>query len=287
MTLPETAAPQQPPLRFLADQTKTACEISDKHRAYLVERIAQLRAWADAKQAEAEVLKRHGADSSAAMAECERHNAQALMLNQRVAQLLLEMYGPMTGIQPQAVERKPWQRPEWWAQLETACQGIEKIAELATVHAHAIGPVCQQEITVALVGARRAIESKPADVRSAQVEPLPVLCLVAEKLAPVPWHLLDVDPQNGAQLVLLLRYLCQGMPEDAKPGAAALRAECLRQFDLLIEAMKDHKETGRVEAARQHFAEENQSLAASILSGIAPPDQLRYEVSRLVNMITQ
>lgn len=278
------------PLRLMADQTKAACDINEKHRAYLIERIAQLQAWADSRHAEAEVATkagRDGPDATTARLECERFNAQAQLLRQRVTQLMQEMHGAVPGSLQQVAERKPWQRPQWWQQLEIVYQGIEKLCERVKLHADAVGSECQQEVTLALVAAQRALSSKPEDIRSASTEILSVLRLVAEKLAPVPWHLVDVPPENGAQLVMMVKHLCQEMPEEPAPSAEIQRADCLRRFDVLLEAMQAHPEACRVEAARQHVIDENMGLAVSILSGVAPPDPLRYQTNRLVQLLIQ
>lgn len=277
---------KRPPLRPLLDEIRTANEVVESHRRNLIERIGQLRAMADDREAEAMTLEKMGRDAGPQRTEVARLNEQAQMLAGRVNQLMAELYGT-PGSAPQATQevRKAWQRPEWWAQLQVVNGALQKTDAAATLHAEKIGLVCRQEIDLSVACCMRILATKPEDLRSVTLESVSELQTLADRIAPIPWNLLDIDSQSGAQLVLTVRHLCKDMPPTQE--VYDLREECARRFDVLLDSMQGHKEAGRLESARQHFKDGSIPLAYSIVSGIAPPDPLRYEVNKLAFMIGQ
>jgi hypothetical protein len=276
---------QRPPLRPLLDEIRTANEVVESHRRNLIERIGQLRAMADDREAEAMTLERMGRDVAAQRAEVVRLNEQAQMLAGRVNQLMAELYG-VPGVTPQTAPevRKAWQRPEWWQQLHVVADALHKMERASDIYSEKVGLVCREQINLSMARVARVLDSKPEDPRSATIENVSALRDVAERIAPIPWNLLDIDPQSGAQLVLTIRHLCKDMPERETPD---LREECARRFDTLLDSMQGHKEAGRLETARQHLKDGNVSLAYSIVSGITPPNALRYELNQLALLISE
>lgn len=250
---------------------------------------------ADDRYAEAQTLKQRENPNqttlnaiAAGESESQRLSQQADLLQGRVQMLLAQMYG---SVQPQAgaapSPRFPWQRPVWWENLQTAVSGLKLLAVSADRFSEKLGAVGQEAAHLALACASRALAAKPEDLASASMEPAQALVGLADKISPMPWHLLDVDAQSGAQLVLLLRHLVsEGMPQpDPQLQRPTRLLECQRLFTLLYDSLGDHAEAGRFEAAQQHFMDENFHGAFTILSGLAPPDALRYETNALAQLI--
>jgi len=271
----------------MLDEIRTANECIESHRRHLIERIGQLRTMADDREAEAMTLEQLKRDAGPQRAEVVRLNEQAQMLAGRVNQLMAELYGTPSAAAPQApqVVRKAWQRPEWWDQLRLVDDALQKMVAIAELNLEKIGIVCHSELALAAASSSRILSMRPEDLRSVTLEMVSELQTLADRIAPMPWNLLDIDSQSGAQLVLTASHLCREMPEQALQ--ADLREDCARRFEMLLDSLQAHKEAGRLEAAQKHFRDGNIQLASSIVSGIAPPDALRYEFNKLAMMLGQ
>jgi hypothetical protein len=224
--------------------------------------------------------------------EAERCARVAVSLEQRLGMLLAEQHQPMTGTPgangQNATPKKPWQRPEWWEQLKALEGGLAALLRCAEAHAEEFGTVGVAEVQRCHGIVHGLSDLKPKTPEVLAVQPVePLLCLreIPEKLRPIKWDVVDVDAQSGVQLMLMAQQVSLGMPALEVQPVSTRAADCLRTMATLIEAMGSHAELPRLKSAQQALMDGRYNSASTVLAGIAPPNPLRYELTRLAHQI--
>lgn len=269
------------------DATRSQMEISEAHRAQLAKMIGASRAMADSYTADA-VGNPPQADQL--NAEAKRCVDRARLLEQRLGLLLQEMHGVVAqAATAQPAPRLPWQRPEWWALLDQIGFGVNVLASNADTYSARVGMICLNELRTAagLVGiALGSKPSTPEGIANADLGSLIGLLQIVDKIAPTPWHLLDVDPQQGAQLVLMAQQLVKDLPPEPSLARGPKCIEVQRRLSILADSMQGHAEAMRLARARRAFDDGAPIDAVlSDLMGIVPPEPLSYELNQVARMV--
>ena len=273
-----------PPLALLEE----AVAANKHHRAQLTQRIGILRAMCDDKVAEAATLKNRGAEKQAEAFEAEaaRLNEQAQILQARVAQLVAEFAGSGSPTaSPAPAQRKPWQRPKFWAEVDALAGWLEWLAAACKDSASTVAIANARHMLDVLTRERQTIE-RDADVDSLDTH-LSVLAVNCDPRAvfSLPFYLFVESKDLHAQTEMSHRFValakvCGIVPPPATAEAAQV------QMDRLAAACCE-ADAARIAVARKALSggKAGISRAAQIIAGLSPPDSLRFTQNYLVHML--
>lgn len=270
-------SPPQPSVSHQHDAMRSHMQITEQHRSSLAQQIGVFRAQSDTCKAQAAAYPDRAEqlnDESARLAEC------AQMLERRLGQLLGDVHlgsQPPPAQEPKT-ERRPWQKEEWWRAFEQLRTGVNALGASLAGKEAIVGNLACVNVRAALVAAGKVV--RPTNIKDATVDQLLELRGIADAIEPVPWHLIEADPQQGTTLVSLARWLASEMPKDPTDEDER-REEIKSAFVALAEVYSDNPEVERLRSAQQAWLDGLGPRASAILSGLAPPDPLRYLVRRL------
>jgi hypothetical protein len=295
MSDPSQIPQTQHPMRLMQDQLQAACDINAKHRAYLVERIAQLKAWADSRQVEAATAKDAKQDPGQMLIEAERLNAQANMLTQRVAQLFGEMYGPATGsAAPQPAPTKPpkpWHKKTFWEELGKIAGWLVYLVQDVLPIGSKIDQIGNAATRV-LMMAKSVTYVADSNREHAQTqEDLPqelrALGQFADAMVCIPWHLFCDDPLANDSRNLALRYgeIVRLIGAQRMPPAVSEIEISLSEFAAALP--KDHAGQQALTSAGGLLDQKRYRDAAAVLLGISPPDPLRFDQALIAKNLSE
>lgn len=282
MNEPQTT---MPPLALLEE----AVAANKHHRAQLTQRIGILRAMCDDKIAEAMTLKTRGAEKQAEALETEaaRLNEQAQILQARVAQLVAEFAGGSAPTaSPSPAQRKPWQRPKFWAEVDVLAGWLEWLAVACRDIASLDAIKSAQCMLTTLLQQRERIEQ---DATSNGLDGLLLVLNVSTNavrgVLALPFYLFVAPKDMPAQTEMSHRFaalakVCGIAPplvteEDAQAQMDRLSAACCEA------------DTARIAVARKALSGGKSGIAraAQIIAGLSPPDSLRFTQNYLVHML--